>query len=560
MTLISSLNRPLARRAAFAALLLALAGLGADLFSAAAQAPVTVVNAASFEAGVAPDAIAAAFGQYVTQNNQTYSATAVPLPTTLGGVSVKVDGVDAGLFFVGPTQINFAVPTGIADGARPVVVTNSDASTRSGTATVSRAFPGIFTALSSGSGAVSALTTFDGITYERTANADGSLRPIQPSTQARPNVLVLYGTGWRNAGAGNVRVTIQGVPARVDFAGPVSGFVGLDQANVVIPPELAGFGTVHVKLIANGIISNEDTDPMSAETPETINIGGQQTPVRFTDIAVGQSVNGTLTIEDQVQPDDNAPGESFFFDAYRFTTSAPNTAVAIDLRSGQFDALTVLYRVLPDNNLDPIAVDDETGGLGNGRPENNNALLVTVIQNPGEYLIFATTATNDANAVGTYTLSLATAPVQPIAYGTDLPQASIANTDLRNSAGDYFDVYSFTAAAGDRARIAMTSAAFNSFLFLNGNDGVLREFDDDSGGGSNAVIEYQFSAGGTYLIFATPYEPDKFGNYTLSLTRGSGFADAEQLRAPSGRTLRHQYRRGGLTRRQPQARGLERNR
>src|SRR5437879_5141686 len=73
-----------------------------------AQQTVTVINAASFNPDriVAPDSIAAAFGAFVTQGNQSFSANTLPLPTTLGGVRVTINGVNAGLFFVGPTQIN----------------------------------------------------------------------------------------------------------------------------------------------------------------------------------------------------------------------------------------------------------------------------------------------------------------------------------------------------------------------------------------------------------------------------------------------------------------------
>jgi len=71
-----------------------------------------VVNAASFTPGaaVAPGGIAAAFGAGLAAS--AASANAVPLPTTLGGVSVTIGGVPAPLFFVAPGQINFQVPRG----------------------------------------------------------------------------------------------------------------------------------------------------------------------------------------------------------------------------------------------------------------------------------------------------------------------------------------------------------------------------------------------------------------------------------------------------------------
>src|SRR5262245_23761640 len=95
---------------------LSLRGDGPLRNKVSAQTSVAVVNAASFASNrvVAPGSIAAAFGQFVTLNNQSYPAQTQPLPLTLGNVRVKIGDVDAGLFFVGTTQINFAVPPGLA--------------------------------------------------------------------------------------------------------------------------------------------------------------------------------------------------------------------------------------------------------------------------------------------------------------------------------------------------------------------------------------------------------------------------------------------------------------
>ena len=73
-------------------------------------APVALVNAASYDATVAPGSIAALFGAGLS--TQTTIATTLPLPKTLGGVTVKIGGIDAPLFFVSPNQINLQVPSG----------------------------------------------------------------------------------------------------------------------------------------------------------------------------------------------------------------------------------------------------------------------------------------------------------------------------------------------------------------------------------------------------------------------------------------------------------------
>ena len=70
---------------------------------------LAVVNAASYDAGVAPGSIISIFGTGLA--SQTAQAANVPLPTSLGGTSVAIRGNgNVPLYFVSPTQINAVVP------------------------------------------------------------------------------------------------------------------------------------------------------------------------------------------------------------------------------------------------------------------------------------------------------------------------------------------------------------------------------------------------------------------------------------------------------------------
>jgi len=545
--------RPASRRLIFVALLIAVASAGLSLRgdgllrnTVSAQAlPVTVVNAASFATDkiVAPDTIAAAFSNFVTQNNQSYSAQAQPLPTTLGGVRVRIGDTDAGLFFASPNQLNFQVPPGLADNPNATItVTNSDNSTRTGTLAVVRAAPGVFTANSSGTGVAAAQTTLDGVSYQSIVNSDGTERSVDAGTKDKPNFLILYATGLRNT-PGSVTVTFQGVPGRVDFVGP-QGLVALDQINVVIPPELAGLGSVRVVVKANGRTANT----------VTMRLGGQTPPVRVTPITFGQTINGALAPDDQVQQGD--PGKTYFFDAYRFTATSANTPIAVDLRSTQFDAGVLFYRV-DNNTLTQIAADDQSGGYGNGTIANNNALLLTVLPTPGDYVIFASSSDVEPNGVGQYTLTLLNNIITQISYGQTTNGAAITNTDFQTSAGTYLDVYWFNGAQGDRQQIRMSSTALDSFLILQGNDGdpPLAADDNSSNDPQNRDALIDPTSGdvqgfpplaslprtGPYIIIATPFETNKTGAYTLSLNKLAGFgfeAEAEVNQTTSGRQIR----------------------
>jgi uncharacterized protein (TIGR03437 family) len=80
--------------------------------------------------------------------------------------------------------------------------------------------------------------------------------PLSTGTQV---YLVLFGTGIRGAGTSRVSVTIGGVAATVEYAGPQGQYSALDQVNVLVPPSLAGAGEVQLILTANGITANPVT-------------------------------------------------------------------------------------------------------------------------------------------------------------------------------------------------------------------------------------------------------------------------------------------------------------
>jgi uncharacterized protein (TIGR03437 family) len=67
------------------------------------------------------------------------------------------------------------------------------------------------------------------------------------------SVMVLYGTGFRGAN-GNVSVTFNGAQGTVLGAVAQSSFVGLDQANAVLPSGL--HGDIVVLLTSAGLTSN----------------------------------------------------------------------------------------------------------------------------------------------------------------------------------------------------------------------------------------------------------------------------------------------------------------
>jgi uncharacterized protein (TIGR03437 family) len=219
---------------------------------------VRVVSAASFAGpNVAAESIATAFGDQLSPS--TAEATALPLPTSLAGFTLTITdsrGIErpAPLFYISPTQVNFAVPAGVAAGQATVRVFNGPVARSTTRIQVDAVAPALFTRNASGSGLAAALAVRVG--------ADGAAVPLDIAgldfgREGDTVYLSLYGTGIRNRSAVTaVSATIGGANARVEYAGPQLQFVGLDQVNVAVPRELAGRGVLDIVLTVDGRPAN----------------------------------------------------------------------------------------------------------------------------------------------------------------------------------------------------------------------------------------------------------------------------------------------------------------
>jgi uncharacterized protein (TIGR03437 family) len=519
---------------------------------------------------LAPDMITAAFGTFVTQNGQNYTASTNPLPTTLGGVRLQVNGVDAPLFFVSPGQINFMIPSTLADSTNVTLrVFNSNNTQGTGTCvngpcSIIRYSPSIFAIKATGEGPAAALTTLDGITYKAVFNTD--LSPAKVSVKGpngQPNILVFYGTGIRRIPAANpadangvaegVTVTLQGVPLKVDYAGPAPGFVGLDQVNVVLPTTMEGFGLCRLVIQSKTLPANPG-DKAFLSNAVDIDLDGTQPELivaRDLDLAQNPTVTGELTTDDQVQLLNDLTRRTYFFDVYRFRTTEPNQTIGIDMRrddtgGNQLDSLVLLYR-LDDRRLIQVGEEDDWGSAdgtatgGEGIRATRNALMLTVLTTPGTYAIIASSANKQANGTGKYSLRLFSTPIRQLTYGQNLTGESITNADLKNSADVPMDVYYFNGNVGDNVDIR-TTAPYISLLVLqrNGDQPLLGRLGDAVNPGQQARIEQRIGETNIYLIYVTPFERNAFGNYSLSLQRSASLDEAAQTEsaAPTRITVR----------------------
>lgn len=234
-------------------------GGSTDAFVAKISFPTTpptinangVTNGASFLANqVSPGSLFSIFGSNFAVT--AAGATSTPLPASLGGISVMVNGTAVPLVYVGTNQINAQLPYEIQPGTASLVVNGPGGSSASISFSVQLAAPGIFTA----SGRAVA------------QNQDGTLNtPSNPAKVGSVIVVYFTGTGPLNnsvpTGAvapgisnatSSLSATIGGANANLNYLGLTPGFIGLAQANIVVPS--LNTGDQAVNLTIAGATSN----------------------------------------------------------------------------------------------------------------------------------------------------------------------------------------------------------------------------------------------------------------------------------------------------------------
>jgi uncharacterized protein (TIGR03118 family) len=227
------------------------------------QAPpafTTAVNGASFQAGLAPNTWASIIGGALATTSRSWAATdfsGANLPTVIDNVSVTVNGAPAAISYVGPSQINFLVPSNATTGTAQVQVNSNDQISTVASVTLNAAAPAFF--------------WFTGNKYITATHATGALAgpttliagvttPVSPG-----ETIVLYGTGFgatATAAPNNATfpaaialaalptITIGGAPAKVIYGGMIEP--GIYQLNVVVPVSLAAGDALVVATAASG--------------------------------------------------------------------------------------------------------------------------------------------------------------------------------------------------------------------------------------------------------------------------------------------------------------------
>jgi uncharacterized protein (TIGR03437 family) len=199
-----------------------------------------VGNAASFVAGLVPGSLATAFATGLFETQTTLAATALPFPTSLGGISVTLNGRAVPLWVAtnagGADQVNFQAPWDLAGPSVAVSISRDGQASPAVEVPLLAAQPGVFA---------------------RAGNAIlvRAVDNTEAPTISRDQALYFYATGLGavdrtpETGAATPRaplarvqqpvgVTIDGIPCDVRFAGLAPDFVGVYQINIVTPTNL----------------------------------------------------------------------------------------------------------------------------------------------------------------------------------------------------------------------------------------------------------------------------------------------------------------------------------
>jgi uncharacterized protein (TIGR03437 family) len=209
-----------------------------------------VVNAAGFQSIVEPGSWVAISGTNLASTTRSWAASDFlngAFPTSLDGVSVKINGKPAFVEFVSPTQVNVQAPTDASTGPVSVQVTNSLGTSNSGSANLQAASPAFF----EWSGKYAAATRPD-FSYVGPANLFGSSAATTP---AKPgDTIILWGTGF---GPTNPSVPAGQNSPSDTLAVPTSAIsvvIGNISANVVgaaLSPGIAGVYQIVIQVPLN---------------------------------------------------------------------------------------------------------------------------------------------------------------------------------------------------------------------------------------------------------------------------------------------------------------------
>jgi uncharacterized protein (TIGR03437 family) len=219
--------------------------------------PLGIFNAASYAPSgfpVSPGGFVALFGNGLAQ---TTAQSGVPYPKILGNVQVFVNGLNAPVYSISPTQINAVVPYEVTGTTATFLVMNGAASSNSVTVPLAPTAPGVFSLGGNGLGDGSILHANYSVVNQADPATPGEIVQVFATGLGAVNPAVQDGTAAPSqplakviapvtAYVGGIKVT------NIQFQGLSPASASLYQLNIQIPSNVsAGAQPIEV-LTANG--------------------------------------------------------------------------------------------------------------------------------------------------------------------------------------------------------------------------------------------------------------------------------------------------------------------
>ena len=205
---------------------------------------------------VAPGSVISIFGQSLASVVEVGPVN--PLAQSIAGTTVTINSTILPLLFVSPQQINAQLPSSLSDGNYTLEVQNTGQPAISGTLTVARNAPGLFS------------STIGSTAYAMAFHSDGSLVSTN-SPAAAGETISMLGTGFGPyrtqvldgffplnplpAVSDSVVLSVGGTkPASTSTAAP--GFTGVVSTQFEVPAGLPSGASAAVMVTINGVDSN----------------------------------------------------------------------------------------------------------------------------------------------------------------------------------------------------------------------------------------------------------------------------------------------------------------
>ena len=159
-----------------------------------------IVTASAFGAfpSIAPGSWIEIYGANLAADSRSWTGadfTGVNAPTSLDGTKVTIGGQPAFIDYISPTQVNAQVPSSVAAGSQPVIVTSAAGASAASTITVNQQEPGLLAPSSftvGGKQYVAALFS-DGATF---VLPPGAIAGVSARRALPGDTITLYGIGF----------------------------------------------------------------------------------------------------------------------------------------------------------------------------------------------------------------------------------------------------------------------------------------------------------------------------------------------------------------------------